>query len=168
MAVPFNDGQEDDDNVFFPYLSSLCHPQFIPKYSYMYWERAAGGAAHVATLGIPMVIQKLRKRELPWPTFTSNDEMCVECKRSPGSEGCMDGCSKYRDKIVDHTSATYWKMIMKITWMSAVIELVFHDVIGSCVTQHCCVIYNYFCIMYVIPSVIFSNSCCVRCSLILI
>ena len=98
-ALVCGEGNKDE---FIPYQSSQCHPLFIPKYSY--WEKAAGGVGHIATLGIPALIQKLRKRGLPWPTFTSNDEMCVNCKQSPGSDGCMNVRSKYRDTIVDHTN----------------------------------------------------------------
>ena len=101
VAVPFDDGQKDD-SVFFPYPSSLCHPLFIPKYSY--WERVAGGVANLVALCISMITQKWRNRELPGPTFTSNDEVCVKCKQSPGSDGCMTIHSKYQDKIVDHTN----------------------------------------------------------------
>ena len=113
VAVQIEGSREiDDEEVFFPYHSSQCHPLFIPKHSF--WERVAGGVAHVATLGIPMLIRKLRKRELPWPTFTSKDEMCVKCQKSPGSDGCMEVGTKYKttlptgesvDVTVDHTNA---------------------------------------------------------------
>ena len=110
VAIPVKGGEEKNE-VFVPYQSSQCHPLFIPKFSF--WEKVAGGAAHVATLGIPMIIQMLRKREIPWPTFTSDDEMCANCNQSPGSQGCMEVRSKYTATlptgitvgiIVDHTN----------------------------------------------------------------
>ena len=103
--------EEGEERKFVPYKSSKCHPLFIPKYSY--WERVAGGAAHVATLGIPMIIHKLRTGEIPWPTFTSNDEMCLNCEQSPGSRGCTEVLTMYKatmptgeskDMTVDHTN----------------------------------------------------------------
>ena len=103
VAVPFSNGQ-NDGNIFNPYASSLCHPLFIPKHSF--WSRVTGGAAHVVTLGIPMAIYKSITGELLWPTFTSKEEMCAMCNKSPGNEGCMKvHSSKYKGKTVDHTKS---------------------------------------------------------------
>ena len=72
-----------------------------------------GSAEHLVTLGIPMIIRKLREHELPWPTLTSNDEMCANCKQSPGSKGCKRVRTTYKatlptgeneDLTVDHTN----------------------------------------------------------------
>ena len=112
VAVPFKSEEEkSNEEAFFPYQSSKCHPQFIAKYRS--WAKVVGGVAHIATLGIPLIIQKLRKSELPWPTFTSDDEICPNCRKGPGIEGCMDVHTKYKatkhtgevvDMIVNHTN----------------------------------------------------------------
>ena len=76
-----------------PYYSSKCHPLFIPKYSKR--EKVAGGTAH----------------ELPGPL--NNNEMCVNCKQSPGSDGCLQSRTRFQatldtgqrvDTIVEHTN----------------------------------------------------------------
>ena len=43
-----------------------------------------------------MIIQKLTKHELSWPTFASNDEECVNCKQGPGSSGCWKVGTVYK------------------------------------------------------------------------
>ena len=71
-----------------------CHPLFIPKYDV--WKRVVGGVAHVGTLGIPMLVCMVVKGEIPWPTFTSNDEICTQCKKNPGSKGCWKVDTEYK------------------------------------------------------------------------
>ena len=90
---------DDGKEVWIPYDSSTCHPLFIPKYTIR--ERVVGGIAHVVTLGIPMGIQLLRKRGIPWPTFTSKDEMCINCYQSPGSEGCKRVHKLYEARLLE-------------------------------------------------------------------
>ena len=91
------------------YSSSKCHPLFIPSYSV--FEKVIGKAAHVATMGIPLVLWTLATGELPWPL--GKDEMCANCKKSPGSEGCLQSGTRFQatldtgkriDTIVDHTN----------------------------------------------------------------
>ena len=68
------------------YNTTKCHPLFHPKYTEI--ERIVGGVLYIATLGIPLAVRRATKKEPLWPTFTSYDEVCVECKKPPGSEGC--------------------------------------------------------------------------------
>ena len=63
-----------------------CHPFFYPKYTEI--ERIIGGILYIATLGIPLAVRHALHQKPLWPTFTSYDEICVECKKPPGSEGC--------------------------------------------------------------------------------
>ena len=70
----------DDD-----FVEIKCHPSLVPKYSGT--EKFVGGVAHVALLGIPLVMGYFTGWDL-WPGFTNSDEMCKECKKSPEAEGC--------------------------------------------------------------------------------
>lgn len=68
------------DGVPIPYAESKCHPCFVPKYSRL--QKFAGGTAYVLTLGIGLLFGK-------WPGFTNSDEVCPDCKMSPGASGCI-------------------------------------------------------------------------------
>jgi len=68
------------------YNKTKCHPLFRPKYAEI--ERIVGGVLYIVTLGIPLAVRRAANKEPLWPTFTSYDEICVECKKPPGSEGC--------------------------------------------------------------------------------
>ena len=76
----------DSQGIRHEYNKTKCHPFFHPKYTEI--ERIVGGVLYIATLGIPLAVRRAAKKEPLWPTFTSYDEICVECKRPPGSEGC--------------------------------------------------------------------------------
>ena len=67
------------------YDESMCHPTFIYRYGTM--AKYLGGIAHVATLGIGLVIAIALDTE-SWPGFTNSDEVCPKCRKSPGSKGC--------------------------------------------------------------------------------
>ena len=73
------------DGTTIPYAESKCHPAFIPKYNRL--QKVAGGLAHVFTFGIGLIVEKVSNRD-SWPGFTNSDEICVECKNSPGAMGC--------------------------------------------------------------------------------
>ena len=86
----------EDPSRSIPYNESLCHPMIISKY----WKIAKilGGIAHFIT----------RKKYLgKWPDFTNpDDEICINCKRCPGTHGCLKVNTCYRikgeDLPVDH------------------------------------------------------------------
>lgn len=67
------------------YDESLCHPIIIPKYSQ--FVRFVGGVAHVVTLGMGKVYEKLSKKK-SWPGFSNSEEVCAICQNPPGSDGC--------------------------------------------------------------------------------
>ena len=77
-----------------PYNESTCHPLFIPKYTDV--VRLIGGIVYVISG------KTLFKDYL--------DEICVECKETPGTRGCTRVKTKYELKgdylMVDHTSNT--------------------------------------------------------------
>ena len=72
-------------NEVLPYDGSKCHPTFIPKHSSV--TKLFGGMAHVATGGVFVAAGRIRGKKI-WPGFRSSDEICPNCKDSPGSEGC--------------------------------------------------------------------------------
>lgn len=74
------------NGTIIPYTESKCHPCFVPKYNML--EKAAGGVGHMLTLGIGLFVEWLSGTD-SWPGFTNSDEICVECKKSPGAVGCM-------------------------------------------------------------------------------
>ena len=76
----------DTQGICHEYNETKCHPLFHPKYTEI--ERFIGGVLYIVTLGIPLAVRRAAKKEPLWPTFTSYDEICVECKKPPGSEGC--------------------------------------------------------------------------------
>ena len=76
--------------------ATMCHPLIIPKYTKL--ARFIGGLGHTAALGSVVLVQRIRKKDLPWPTFTSSEEHCVNCKAPPGKKGCV--------KVATHTSVT--------------------------------------------------------------
>lgn len=76
----------DTDGKTIPYAMSKCHPSFKPKYST--FEKVAGGAVHMATLGFGLLVEHFTGVDT-WPGFTNSDEICVFCDKSPGSKGCV-------------------------------------------------------------------------------
>ena len=87
-----------------PHEERKCHPLFVPTISF--WVRVAGGVGHIATLGIPMLIWKLATGRIPWPTFTSKEEICVNCKMSPGSDGCLEVGTEHEATLPDKEKKT--------------------------------------------------------------
>ena len=70
-----------------PYFGTKCHPSFVPKYTNL--QKVAGGLAHIATLGVGLLVKKITGTET-WPGFTNSDEVCSHCEMSPGAMGCME------------------------------------------------------------------------------
>ncbi len=96
----------DADGNRIPYEQSKCHPKFVPKYSNA--AKFVGGVAHVATLGIGLLVEHFANIDT-WPGFTNSDEICISCDKSPGSEGCKQVGQKItiekKNTIkVDHTN----------------------------------------------------------------
>ena len=81
-----------------PLEETSCHPCFMPKYPFA--KKVIGGLGHVATVGIPYSVAWVAGKKI-WPGFTNSDEICVYCKKSPGSEGCKL-LSKYEK--LEHTN----------------------------------------------------------------
>ncbi len=77
-----------------PYEESTCHPIFVPKHTKVI--RFFRGIVHVVSF------KKLFKSYL--------DEVCIECKKQPGSHGCTKVKTNYELKgeflEVDHTNDT--------------------------------------------------------------
>ena len=88
------EGIIDSEGDVIKYEDSMCHGDFISRYSNA--EKFWGGIGHILTLGIPaMTVEKT------WPGFTNSDEKCKLCDKGPGSKGCNrvgDGSK------VDHSS----------------------------------------------------------------
>ena len=80
-----------------PSNETTCHPVIIPKYSEL--EKFFGGIAHIITF-----CQFVGR----WPSFATMDEVCDQCKMSPGTRGCLKIGTKYRHKNteieVEHTN----------------------------------------------------------------
>ena len=81
VPVEIVDGKGNKIN----YNESQCHPIIIPKYSQ--FLKFVGGVAHVITLGMGKVYEKLSNRK-SWPGFNNSEEICVICRNPPGSGGC--------------------------------------------------------------------------------
>ena len=86
-------GPDSDQSI--PYEQSTCHPLFVPKYSKL--VKILGEIAHVITaynfVG-------------SWPSFANMEEICINCRQSPGTRGCHQVKKKYLFKDeslpVDH------------------------------------------------------------------
>ena len=52
-------------------------------------SRFAGGLAHIGTLGVGLMVEKI-SGNFTWPGFTNSIEVCPVCKLSPGSKGCCE------------------------------------------------------------------------------
>ena len=80
------------------YDESKCHPLIKPKYSRL--QKVMGGIAYIVLLGIPALAGAR------WPGFFNSDEECADCKKPPGSEGCVrvGQFSEIIGKTVDHSS----------------------------------------------------------------
>ena len=59
-----------------------------------------GGIAYIVLLGIPKLAGA------SWPGFFNSDEECADCKKPPGSDGCVKvgQFSQTIGKEVDHSS----------------------------------------------------------------
>ena len=68
-------GLDPDQSI--PYKQSTCHPLFIPKYSKL--VKVLGEIAHVLTF---------RAFIGSWPGYANMEEVCISCRRSPGTRGC--------------------------------------------------------------------------------
>lgn len=79
VTVIFDNGDED------VYDNSYCHPYLIPKYSKP--VKIIGGIMHIVLLGLGKVYEVMLKKR-SWPGFFNDEEMCVNCKKSPGSDSC--------------------------------------------------------------------------------
>ena len=81
----------EDPTKSIPYDESLCHPMIISKY----WKitKIVGGIAHFIT----------RKKYIgKWPDFRNpDDEICIQCKKVPGSHGCQQVNTVYKHKLGD-------------------------------------------------------------------
>ena len=81
----------EDPSKSIPYDESLCHPLIISKY----WKitKIVGGIAHFIT----------RKKYIgKWPNFRNpDDEICIQCKKVPGSHGCQRVNTVYKHKLGD-------------------------------------------------------------------
>ena len=88
----------DSERTVVPYQESKCHPCFVPKYSNL--QKFAGGLAHMATLGIALMTAKGTSSE-SWPSFTNSDEVCINCRLSPGAVGCKQVGETVTYKIGD-------------------------------------------------------------------
>ena len=87
----------EDPSVAMPYRESHCHPLIISKH----WTitKIVGGIAHFVTA---------KKFKGWWPDFCNpDDEICIECGRVPGDQGCKKIGSRYRlegeEYEVDHS-----------------------------------------------------------------
>lgn len=87
----------EDPSVSMPYEESHCHPLIISKY----WTitKIVGGIAHFITRN---------RYKGKWPGFRNpDDEICIECGRTPGEQGCKRIGSHYMLEgeifVVDHT-----------------------------------------------------------------
>ena len=79
-----------------------CHPTFIPKHSKL--VKFLGGIAHIVVLGFAGVHQK-RTGKRTWPGFFNSEEICANCKKEPGSTGCMNAeDDQYEGQFVQHSS----------------------------------------------------------------
>ncbi len=87
-------GSDPDQSI--PYKQSTCHPLFVPKYSKI--VKVLGGIAHVLTFHAFIG---------NWPGFTNMEEICINCRQNPGSQGCHRIKKKYLFKgeslLVDHS-----------------------------------------------------------------
>ena len=79
VAVIYENGDEE------VYDNSYCHPFFIPKYSQP--VKIIGGIVHIMLLGLGKVYEVVLNRK-SWPGFLNDEEMCVKCKKPPGSDSC--------------------------------------------------------------------------------
>ena len=69
------------------YNDSKCHPQLIPRYSTP--QKVAGTVLHIATVGIPYVIERASKGRIEtWPGIFNDEKICISCKSKPGSVPC--------------------------------------------------------------------------------
>ena len=87
-------GSDPDQSI--PYKQSTCHPLFVPRYSKII--KILGGIAHVLTFHAFIG---------NWPGFTNMEEICINCRQNPGSQGCHQIRKKYLFKgeslLVDHS-----------------------------------------------------------------
>ena len=84
-------GEEIPVRVFFEngdeevYDNTFCHPFFIPKYTRL--VKIFGGIGHIVAFGMGKLYEKVSKKK-SWPWFSNSEEVCVNCRKPPGSDGC--------------------------------------------------------------------------------
>jgi hypothetical protein len=111
-------GPDPDQSI--PYEQSTCHPLFVPKYSK--FVKILGGIAHVLTF---------RAFAGNWPGFTNMDEICINCRQSPGTQGCHQIKKKYLFKSeslpVDHKNDTNEPVVMVSAGAES--EVQYHEIV---------------------------------------
>lgn len=90
-----------DESEVIPYDDSVCHPIFLPRNRRPHKIEVEDGVMYIA-LSVP----RGQRRE-------SSEEICYNCKRPPGSEGCLKVGTVYEiemeeggseEIVVDHTN----------------------------------------------------------------
>lgn len=90
----------EDNKGGMPVGQSKCHPVFVPKYSKLI--NVFGGIVRVALVGgalvasgPPLAGAVVTAQAVGWatgvdtlPGFTNSHEICPNCKKFPGSDGC--------------------------------------------------------------------------------
>ena len=98
-------GQNTSNTI--PFEESTCHPLFMPKYSKL--VKVLGGIAHLLTFQVFMG---------KWPSFKNMDEICIDCRRAPGSRGCKqigkDFIHKGESIPVKHTNDENEPIIVEV------------------------------------------------------
>ena len=91
---------------------TMCHPIFVPKYSKV--KKIVGGIAHIAVLGFAKVHEK-RTGKRTWPGFFNSEEVCANnnCKKAPGSRGCMKVKESYRGQCVEHSIDLQYEFVIQ-------------------------------------------------------
>ena len=92
----------DKEGSITAHNQSQCHAFFIPKHSQ--FVRFMGGIAHIVTLGMGKVYERVSQRGT-WPWFTNSEEVCVVCKMPPGSAGCSPVGQNVEIRGVDYVVA---------------------------------------------------------------
>ena len=101
LASPYSNLAVASDKGIVAPGATKCHPNFNPKYSLK--ERIKGGFKHIFTLGTVWLHQKNIQRRI-WPGFFCTEEICVNCGKSPGKDGCWAVSTEYEGHCVEHTN----------------------------------------------------------------
>ena len=111
-------GPDPDQSI--PYKQSTCHPLFVPKYSK--FVKILGGIAHVLTF---------HAFSRSWPGFTNMEEICINCRQSPGTQGCHQVKKKYLFKgeslPVDHKKDANEPVVMDSAGAES--EAQYHEIV---------------------------------------